>query len=487
MLQSCANPVVPSGGPKDNQAPVLQHINTTYDKQNIVMRFDFNEQVTLNQPEKNIILNPASHDIISSVTGQNSIILKIQRTNPINENTYIQLLSGWAQDLNEKNPADSLPFYFIIPRITEIDSSIISGTIQNTSQSILSHIKLYVLNSAIYDNKLEELYFTKPGKTGFFTIPKFTIHDTSRFIILNDVNANNIIDSGEYFNIYNHKLTDTNYHVLPYCSIIRQTNLKYDSDGPILRVSGLKGAKFVYNDITYFHPDTGYIYLPDSTVPREIEDEDNNRYPIQYSKSQLSTSIRGYEYSPEDSTLTLICNKPCTEKLYDSILIVLTDSSIQARHYDILKSNFIQIKNIAQKKVSIIFRDSTFLTHSSVPNKQIRLETEPYKLTYGTLNIHKEPKDKNQYIVYLKQKDIFYKYVIPASDSMITVSKPSGTYDLLIVNDLDRSTKFTRSSLSALTSEEPVSVLRNIIISNKLVNSIMLKPAELFTKQVNRP
>jgi len=102
ILESCANMVIPTGGKKDEVIPVIRSNNLTplnFNERQIKITFD--EYVILNEPNKNISIQPNHTTIKTELIGK-SLIIKFDSI--LHQNTtYTLNIDKGIQDVNEGN------------------------------------------------------------------------------------------------------------------------------------------------------------------------------------------------------------------------------------------------------------------------------------------------------------------------------------------------------------------------------------------------
>jgi len=480
-LLSCANPVVPTGGPKDNSAPRYSSVEITKEKGLTRLQFFFKEQVTLNQPNKNIIISPASKTIIETKTGQNSVTISLKDADTSHKPQYLQLLTGWVQDLNEKNPADSTPFIILNTSYKILDSTTITKNIKCLIDSKENDLKIYLFDTFPVNKSLDGLYYSVITKAGNFQIPSFTSSPRTKYILLNDQNSNNQIDTSEYYNIYPNSISDTSKPVIYYCPSIRNPKPEFQILNNTISITGLRGAVINHPGFYFYHPDTSYIHLQDSIIPKVLYDDEQTAYYPKYNKKIPEQRARAQQYTAADSTLTIITSNSINKVLKNFAVIKLNDSNIIRLPFSIDLPNKIYISSIPNNNIKVIIEDSSILYDEDTFNKEINIDAEPRKLNFGTLIVSKELSDSSQYIIYIKHDENYTKYILSRSSPSILIKHTTGSYNLIIIKDRDLNQTYTKASSTQLSGEEPVAVLKNIVISDKLENSITIDHAQLFT------
>jgi len=167
FFSQCAKKGRPSGGPKDEDAPLFVTANPPYESINFdknEINIYFNEYIKLKDLNKQLIvsppLNPANPSLISP-QGSPSKFINIKILDTLKENsTYIFDFGNSVQDNNESNTLER--FKYVFSTGTYIDSLTLEGSVKNSFKSEdLKNIKLllYRLDSSYSDSAV---YKRKP-------------------------------------------------------------------------------------------------------------------------------------------------------------------------------------------------------------------------------------------------------------------------------------------------------------------------------------
>ena len=196
ILWKCASQTTPTGGPKDEDPPILQESipannQTGFNSKTIELKFD--ESVKLNNPKEEIIINPTPDKDIQFIAKQNRVL--IQSKNGWKDSTTYSISFGeGVQDLNEGNPAEKLRLAFSTG--LTIDSLSILGKItQALSEKIPEKITVALYEQDTFDIfEHSPQYFTRTKKNGFFKIDNLK---PGRYFIyaFDDKNKNAKVDS----------------------------------------------------------------------------------------------------------------------------------------------------------------------------------------------------------------------------------------------------------------------------------------------------
>ena len=481
ILTQCANPVVPSGGNKDTTPPKIIEINHEKKKNETAINFTFNEQVVPGNIENTFILSPASPNKLSVTTGYRSISIAIRDTFPLHENSYLQLMPGWVKDLNEKNNADSIPFHFIFSYNQSLkDSTVILSKIQPTNTVDKTNLNIYLFDTAPDNKSFIGKPFTKADKLGSFMLPSFAYSAADHYILLDDLNRNHTIDSNEYYCLHPVNSANKNNNIIPYSYPIVNTKLKFEIDPPIIRVSGLRGS--LIND-THFYSynfDTGYLNYKSEPIPTNLQDDEGRTHKLNPSQIKLKESVTPSQYFPLRNQLSLKISKPIQSILNDTVVLVLSDSTSVKRTYQITSTNELNILNMPQNAVSLSINPKSIRYEIGDSNTNLSIDIQPKALIYGTITLQKNKDDSNQYLVFFAKDGILNKQIIKSNQDMISTQLPQGQYDVIIVLDSDKNTRYSLSDINIMKYEEPTALKKGVQITDKMENTLIIDRFSLF-------
>ena len=209
LLNSCANIVYLTGGKDDTEIPIL--IKKNFDSINFNQKkieLKFNEYVTLNQPEKNITLQP-SHSTLKFKTIQKSIIIELD--SELRKNTtYVLNIENGIQDNNANNP---FSYSTVFSTGNTIDTGLINVNILNDINQ-LKNIKIALSNNDGLDSfktfKADYIYPVKSNQIRFkgLSDKKYNIW------LFSDDDNNNIPDVYKPIDFRLNALIDSNYTLL---------------------------------------------------------------------------------------------------------------------------------------------------------------------------------------------------------------------------------------------------------------------------------
>ena len=197
---SCAQIVSPTGGPKDEDPPVLDTLNSTpnfqtnFTKQEL--EFQFDEWVQLKDVFNQVVTSPPLRYGPPEVyLRKKSVRLKFDEREELKENaTYLINFGDAIRDLSENNPTE---LRFVFSTGDFIDSLSIGGKVLDS----FSGEPVEDIIVMLYDNLSDTVvrterpfYFTKTDKTGKFTIENLRA-DTFKVFALMDTNLDYLYNS----------------------------------------------------------------------------------------------------------------------------------------------------------------------------------------------------------------------------------------------------------------------------------------------------
>jgi uncharacterized protein (DUF2141 family) len=212
IVTTCARISSPGGGEEDLDPPVL--IRSIPENGQINFREDkitlyFNEIVSTNQIESNLIITPTPKG--SFRTRNNRNLVELTFFEPFDDSTtYTFSFANTIQDVTARNPASDLTLSFSTGDY--LDSLSISGQILNLYDQLPSENIIVSLFHA--DDSLNVLngnaqYYTKTDTAGLYTFRNLP-PNTYKVYAFEDKNGNNKADSdGELYGFYANEITLT--------------------------------------------------------------------------------------------------------------------------------------------------------------------------------------------------------------------------------------------------------------------------------------
>ena len=193
---SCANPLSPTGGPKDTAPPIVVestplNFSTEFSEQNI--QLDFNEYVQLNSPNEQIIISPPFKETPEYKLRGKTFVIKFDEI--FKENTTYSIYFGDAiSDITENNPLDN--FKYVFSTGIMIDSMTFGGQIVDAFDVAPAEdvwVMLYIENIDSIPYHDRPYYISKSDKEGFFEFQNLKNLPYKIFAI-KDANSNYLYD-----------------------------------------------------------------------------------------------------------------------------------------------------------------------------------------------------------------------------------------------------------------------------------------------------
>jgi len=381
IVAGCARIVAPTGGPKDEQHPLIVEISpesytTNFESKLVKIKFD--EFIQLKDLQQNLIVSPLlDTNPKIQVKGKE---LNIKFEQELQDSTTYNLYFGNSvQDYNEGNPIEN--FQYVFSTGDYIDSMSVQGQVLN-SFNLKPEEGVFVM---LYESKEDSVpfkqipnYISKTNSEGFFRINNIRI-DNYKVFCLRDLNKNYLFDMPDEDIAFSDSII--NFELI--------TEIKTDTvfvEDSLINPDGTLTT--IYGDIDTIITQTDIYYsIPDLTFTLFKEDR-----ALQY----LANSKR-----EEKQKIEIMFNKP----IKDSILFELIDTVVETDWY---------IKEPSINNDTVFY----WLTDSAIYNKEkleiaLSYQKEDSNLIYqwntDTLNLRffeakKKDKDKEQKIPGIKYK-----------------------------------------------------------------------------------
>lgn len=175
-LQACANPLAPTGGPRDETPPAVieeessPNFQTNFEKQRIELTFD--EWVQVSDIFKQVVVSPPLDNQLDITLRRRTVRVDFAEDEVLKEDVTYTINFGEAvKDLTENNPAENLRFVFSTGEY--LDSLTISGTIVDALTAEPKEnirVMLYENLSDTVVRTERPFYFAKTDKLGKFKI-----------------------------------------------------------------------------------------------------------------------------------------------------------------------------------------------------------------------------------------------------------------------------------------------------------------------------
>lgn len=196
ILAACANPVAPTGGPRDTEPPVILHSEPENGSVNFdaaEIRLTFNEFIQLKNLSQQFLSSPPFIKTPETRLHGKSLIIKL--TEELRPNTTYTLFFGNAiSDFNEGNALDNYRFVFSTGPV--LDSMELKGKVIN-AKTLTPEKEVFVMLYDRYEDSIPMLerpyYISRTNDKGDFTFTN--LRDIPyKIFALRDVNANLIYD-----------------------------------------------------------------------------------------------------------------------------------------------------------------------------------------------------------------------------------------------------------------------------------------------------
>jgi hypothetical protein len=197
LIWQCANPVSPTGGPRDIKPPEVVkseplNFSLGFDKKRITITFD--EFVSLKNPNQQIIISPPLAEKPEYKLRGKSLIIDLQ--SPLNPNTTYSFFFGNSiVDIAEANPLRN--YLYVLSTGDQLDSLAIAGEVIsafNLQPQEDVFVMLYPLsNDTVPLDSLpylvRPLYVAKTGANGIFQL-RYLRNEPYKIFALKDVDNN---------------------------------------------------------------------------------------------------------------------------------------------------------------------------------------------------------------------------------------------------------------------------------------------------------
>lgn len=190
FLTSCAQIVSPKGGGKDNDAPVLDTLNsssnlqTNFNKQEL--RFEFDEWVQVKNAFSQVVVSPPLRYTPKVFVKNKSIRFNFDEREELKEDaTYVINFGEAIRDITENNPTE---LRYVFSTGDAIDSLSVKGSVVDAFSGKSTKDILVMLYDNLADSVVRTerpFYFAKTDENGAFTIENLRA-DTFKIFALED-------------------------------------------------------------------------------------------------------------------------------------------------------------------------------------------------------------------------------------------------------------------------------------------------------------
>ncbi|MEQ8470250.1 MAG: Ig-like domain-containing protein [Marinoscillum sp.] len=346
----CANPINPTGGPKDTIPPVL--VRSIPEDQSLNFKgqeiyIEFNEAITADKLKQNLIITPIDERKYKTLLKKESATIRFEE--PFEDSTtYTFNFFDGITDITEKNPAENLILAFSTGNF--IDSLTISGYVTNLMSGEIPKkitVGLYRITDTLDFEAIKPTYFTTIDEEGFYKIQN--IKNTKyRLFAFNDDNRNLLFDAAkESFGFYADTLQmsaasgdtiDLNMITLDV------SKLKFISARPSGR----------YYEVRYTKPVTKYDFTTHDSlyIPTKLVDE--NKTLRFYNTDIIADSTRTY----------LTVYDSLGNSITDTLFVKFRESSRKPESYSVALKPPSGKTVTLETKYAVVFSKPTMLLDS---------------------------------------------------------------------------------------------------------------------------
>lgn len=460
FLLSCANPVTPTGGPKDEQPPVMlgqvpsnRSVNSSPKK--VVFLFDENIQLKNSSEEIVISPRPRIKPRISSSRKSLEIIFPDQSL--ADNTTYSINLNKAVSDLNEGNQGLYAPFIFSTG--SQADTNQLSGKFEFIKEPKTKKISIHLIQSGKTSHHIASVQENRFVFSGITSAPAY-------ILAFNDLNGNDSADTNEETGFIQTTFQDT-----PFVYIYDKTKNSitvFENNGDNI-ITGIKTQDIRYisesDKSVYFFKDS--LFISELRSPEIIQTLNDKYYIKSNKKYSYNFRRKGYFTSPslsEDSTIQIHYITNFKLLNYRAALSIRQNDSLFSAETITTMLNHITFKNpvTGKMKVFISILDSagqTILQDSGVISSAERhpvilRNNDSVQLSYIMTD---KSNPENKIYGMIKPGSLKTFYCIP------------GNYILEAWEDSDQDRHITSPEVNLLKSGEPYKKWTNITVNDKMV------------------
>jgi uncharacterized protein (DUF2141 family) len=193
LLSGCANPVAPTGGPRDSSPPQLVDGKSSPNKQTEyrpkTIKLYFDEYIEIKNPDRNVIISPPLDPKPSYKAGADFIEVDFSEADSLRAHTTYSLnFDNAISDFNEGNPVENLLFVFSTGEY--LDSLSLRVEIENAEKKPAQGITVMLYGETGDDSVVVNsipTYFSKTNDEGVATL-KYLKEGTYKVFALQDDN-----------------------------------------------------------------------------------------------------------------------------------------------------------------------------------------------------------------------------------------------------------------------------------------------------------
>lgn len=215
IVASCANPVIPTGGPKDEQAPKI--ISTSIPNKSINIKpnkitFVFDENIQVTNPSNDIVFSPFYKGRKEIKVFKKSITLELDTNYLLPNTTYSIALNQSISDLNEGNKTNYPNFLFTTGNV--LDTTTIIAAYSPLNNITPKKIRAFCVDSSTN----EPLYIGSVHDNNIIFSGLNSLR--KKVFLFDDLNGNDSSDEGEIRGFaYNNQKDTTPVQLYPTAKI----------------------------------------------------------------------------------------------------------------------------------------------------------------------------------------------------------------------------------------------------------------------------
>ncbi len=270
FITSCAQQGAPSGGPQDEDPPVVlgaepANYSTGFDKKRIVLTFD--EYLDMGNFTQELVVSPPMEEKPMVRMRGKSLIIEFEEE--LKEDaTYTFNFGEGIKDLNERNVL--LNFEYVFATGQNLDSLSVKGTLKNAFDLSVPENPLYVMLYRELDDSIPltqiPYYVGRADKEGHFEVNNLR-KDVYKLFVLKDANNNFLFDlpSEPIAFLDTSLLVDGDYfrRLLLESGTYDSTDLQPDTTALPIDTTGMSpdSIKMVLDSLEQLKPDFNSIYV----------------------------------------------------------------------------------------------------------------------------------------------------------------------------------------------------------------------------------
>ena len=201
ILQQCANPVMPKGGPKDEVPPRVvesKPANRSVNFKGKFIEITFDEFVKLSNTQKEVLISPPLNKNPEYRLRGKTLQIKFEEA-LVSNTTYTIFFGDAIGDLTENNPISGYSFVFSTGPV--LDSMAIEGIVSNAFDLVAPEAVMVMLYDGAPDTipvdslpyLLRPMYVARTDEAGHFRLAN--LKDTAyKIFALSDMNSNFLYD-----------------------------------------------------------------------------------------------------------------------------------------------------------------------------------------------------------------------------------------------------------------------------------------------------